>query len=307
MSDDSRISAYLFAVEIDGIETARFQKCEGLEAETEVFEYEEGGGGVLHFKGRSHYPNIVLERGINENDVLFKWYKQCTEGKIERKTGSVVLYDLAENEIRRWDFYNALPCRWIGPRLDAHDPRTFAVERIEIAHEGFFAEPEQSVQPVKNKKDDDVLSNEQIDVRNCPIEGHDGHWTGLRGVSTWIPDDDFIPEKLNPNKLTWKDLKEKYKFAGIPFRKGEPDFSKIEKGNVQIEGYGVSRPKNFAKADVELAKKRRCSPSEVRIWRENHSYTWHESRDCKTMSKIPNEVHLNVSHRGGISNKRNGV
>lgn len=152
MSDYSRISAYLFAVEIDGIETARFQKCEGLEAETEVFEYEEGGGGVLHFKGRSHYPNIVLERGINENDVLFKWYKQCTEGKIERKTGSVVLYDLAENEIRRWDFYNALPCRWIGPRLDAHDPRTFAVERIEIAHEGFFAEPLKSEPYEREKK-----------------------------------------------------------------------------------------------------------------------------------------------------------
>ena len=34
MSDDSKLRAYLFTVEIDGIETARFQKCEGLEAET---------------------------------------------------------------------------------------------------------------------------------------------------------------------------------------------------------------------------------------------------------------------------------
>ena len=39
MSDDSKLSSYLFYVEIDGIETARFQKCEGLEAETESFEY----------------------------------------------------------------------------------------------------------------------------------------------------------------------------------------------------------------------------------------------------------------------------
>lgn len=46
MSDDSKLSSYLFYVEIDGIETARFQKCEGLEAETESFEYEEGGGEV---------------------------------------------------------------------------------------------------------------------------------------------------------------------------------------------------------------------------------------------------------------------
>ena len=29
MSDDSKLRAYLFTVEIDGIETARFQKCEG--------------------------------------------------------------------------------------------------------------------------------------------------------------------------------------------------------------------------------------------------------------------------------------
>ena len=36
MSDESKLSSYLFFVEIDGIETARFQKCEGLEAETEL-------------------------------------------------------------------------------------------------------------------------------------------------------------------------------------------------------------------------------------------------------------------------------
>ena len=154
---------------------------------------------------------------------------------------------------------------------------------------------------------DEKISNEQIDVRNCPIEGNDGHWSGVRGNSKWIPDDDFIPRKVNPNNLSWKDSKKKYKIDGIPFKNGEPDFSEIEKGHVQIEAYGVSRSKNFAKADVELAKKRGCSPSEVRIWRKNNSYTWHESKDCKTMCKIPNEIHLNVSHRGGISNKRNGA
>ena len=55
MADDNNISSYLFFVEIDGIETARFQKCEGLEAETSVFEYEEGGGEVHH-----HQSHCVL-------------------------------------------------------------------------------------------------------------------------------------------------------------------------------------------------------------------------------------------------------
>ena len=68
MSDESKLSSYLFFVEIDGIETARFQKCEGLEAETESFEYEEGGGEVHHFQGRTRYPNLVLEKGINDNN-----------------------------------------------------------------------------------------------------------------------------------------------------------------------------------------------------------------------------------------------
>ena len=68
MSDDSKLNSYLFTVEIDNIETARFQKCEGLEAETQVIEIEEGGDGVHHFKGRTRYPNLVLEKGISDNN-----------------------------------------------------------------------------------------------------------------------------------------------------------------------------------------------------------------------------------------------
>lgn len=138
MADDNSISSYLFFVEIDGIETARFQKCEGLEAETSVFEYEEGGGEVHHFKGRTRFPNIILEKGITNNDFLFNWFKEnCLENrKLERKNGSVVLKDLQDNEVKRWNFFRAFPCRWIGPKLDYKDPSTFAVERIEIVHEG---------------------------------------------------------------------------------------------------------------------------------------------------------------------------
>ena len=147
----------------------------------------------------------------------------------------------------------------------------------------------------------------QGDMRNCPIDGNNGHWDGERGNSTWIPDDNYVPEKSNPDGLTWREIKDKYGIEGIPFKDGEPDFSETTKGKVEIEGYSDSRPKNFAKADVEMANKRGCSPSEVREWREKNGYTWHESRDCKTMSKMPNDVHLNVPHRGGISTIKQGV
>ena len=48
----------------------------------------------------------------------------------------MVLYDLEYNEIQRWNFFRAFPCRWVGPKLDCKMRDTLAVERIEIAHEG---------------------------------------------------------------------------------------------------------------------------------------------------------------------------
>ena len=140
MSDDSKLRAYLFTVEIDGIETARFQKCEGLEAETYVYEVEEGGLNhtTRKFRGRTLFPNLILEKGITENDSLFNWFKEtCLENKkLERKNGSVVLKDTEGNEVKRWNFFRAFPCRWIGPKLVTNLGSDFAVERIEIAHEG---------------------------------------------------------------------------------------------------------------------------------------------------------------------------
>ena len=137
MSDNSNLQSYLFTVELDGIETARFQKCEGLEAETQVLEIEEGGGGVHHFTGRTRYPNLILEKGISDNNELFSWYKNyLVAEKVERKSGAIVLKDSEGNEVKRWNFFRAMPCRWIGPKLDCSCSSTFALERIEIAHEG---------------------------------------------------------------------------------------------------------------------------------------------------------------------------
>ena len=144
MADDTRVSSYLFAVEIDGIETARFQKCEGLEAETYVYEIEEGGlNTATHkFYGRTRYPNLVLEKGITGNEALFNWYKETVleDKAVERKNGSVILKDAQNNEVKRWNFFRAFPCRWIGPRLEANAGAEFALECIEITHEGIVVD-----------------------------------------------------------------------------------------------------------------------------------------------------------------------
>jgi phage tail-like protein len=144
MSDEYDLSSYLFLVEIDGVETARFQKCEGLEAETYVYEIEEGGYNTSTHKffGRTRYPNLILEKGISNNNVLFDWYKGTVleDRKIERKDGSIILKNAANKEIKRWNFFRAFPCRWIGPRLETNLGSEYALERIEITHEGLVVD-----------------------------------------------------------------------------------------------------------------------------------------------------------------------
>lgn len=142
MADDKKISSYLFSVEVDGIETARFQKCEGLEAEAYVYEIEEGGYNTSthKFYGRTRYPNLILEKGISDNNSLYNWFKETVleNRKIERKNGSIILKDMENREIKRWNFFRAFPCRWIGPRLESNLASEYALERIEIAHEGII-------------------------------------------------------------------------------------------------------------------------------------------------------------------------
>lgn len=152
---------------------------------------------------------------------------------------------------------------------------------------------------------DKPLSKISEFTKNCPIK--DGEWEGERGDSKWIPDPDYVPQKSNPEGESWKQILEKYGIDGIVFKDGEPDFSEISKGNVEIEGFSTNRDDNFDKADIEMAKKRGCTPEEVADWRKANNYTWHECKDMKTMQKVPSEVHNNIAHRGGVSEAKKVV
>jgi phage tail-like protein len=146
MADEERLSSYIFTVEIDGIETARFQKCEGLEIETYVFEVEEGGynTSTRKFRGRTRFPNLILEKGISKNNSLYRWYKETMleDREVERKNGSIIIKNMENKEVKRWNFFRAFPCRWVGPRLETNLGSEYALERLEIAHEGIALDGE---------------------------------------------------------------------------------------------------------------------------------------------------------------------
>lgn len=117
-----------------------FSEVSGLTAEIEMHEYREGGlNEYMHKRaGPTKYPgNLILKRGISETAGLWSWYADVMQGKIKRKTVSVVLLDSACQERRRWNFQHAYPVKWEGPGLRAATAE-IAVETVELAHNGLL-------------------------------------------------------------------------------------------------------------------------------------------------------------------------
>jgi phage tail-like protein len=117
---------------------AGFSEVTGLQVETEVQDYREGGlNDFMHkLAGPTRYPsNLVLKHGITAKRELWKWHQDVAHGKVERKNGSIVLLDAAGEEMWRWNFEGAYPVRWNGPDLRANTAEV-AVETLEMVHRG---------------------------------------------------------------------------------------------------------------------------------------------------------------------------
>ena len=133
---------YNFLVEISGITRASFQECSGFDATIDVIEHREGGDNTTPRKlpGQTKYSNIVLKWGLTDDMDLYKWHRQAVQGNVQRKTGSIILYDSSNNvEVARWNFFSAWPVKYDGPDLNA-EGTDVSIETLEIAHEGLERE-----------------------------------------------------------------------------------------------------------------------------------------------------------------------
>lgn len=129
--------SYRFTVEIDGITRASFQEVTGFDSSVEIKEYREGGDNITTRKlpMQVKYSNIQLKWGMTDDTELYDWHMSVVKGDIERKNGSIVLFNRKGEEVARWNFVRAWPTKWDGPDLKA-DGNELAVELVELAHEG---------------------------------------------------------------------------------------------------------------------------------------------------------------------------
>ena len=138
MARDDPYKSYNFIVEVDGITVAAFRQVGGLASETEVIEYRVGSdktNTARKLPGLTKYTNIVLKRGITQDNQLWLWRKAIEQGTPDRRSGAIVLLDDERNPVRRWRFSEGWITKFDGPDLNAK-ANDVAIETIEIAHEG---------------------------------------------------------------------------------------------------------------------------------------------------------------------------
>lgn len=151
-----------------------------------------------------------------------------------------------------------------------------------------------------------------------PIDGPRGQWEGERGESKYVPSDETEAGKAAKEKLA------EYDMDGIEYTNAEPDFSECAEATVEIDNMTEHRENypdsegniqlgNFSQADAKCAEQWNATkrdgrtdwkPEDVRDWRRENNYSWHERCDTRTMDLVPYDIHSYFGHSGGCAECR---
>lgn len=178
---------------------------------------------------------------------------------------------------------------------------------------GFFRENNEIVQENKQalleieNGDNELYSTHVERINQTPKEDTDrGKWDGVRGDSNFKPSD---TETLN--------ILDKYEVNNISYKDGIPDFSVCSESTVKIDNMTEMRSENFKQCDDKCAREWNASgrdgrtdwsAAEVKAWRRENDYSWHERNDMKNCDLVPTKVNDYFGHLGGVAEckKRNG-
>jgi phage tail-like protein len=143
---DDPYAAYNFQVIVtnvsdDGVAVSgSFSEVSGLEVSQDPILYRNGSEDITQRKvpGLKKFTDITLKRGITGHVGFWNWVVEALNGKVRRTAGSILLLDENRNEVMRWNFNRAWPCKYTGPTLNggnneiAIETLVICCERIEI-------------------------------------------------------------------------------------------------------------------------------------------------------------------------------
>ena len=134
--------------------------------------------------------------------------------------------------------------------------------------------------------------------KNNPLRGY---WTGERGNSKFIPtnNQDEIIKILN-----------EYNQCGIEYKEGIINLNPCSIARASLDKMYIIRYKNFKNCDkicadlwnsTNFSDKHDWTDKEVKDYRKQHSYSWHECNDCIHCELVPTKINAFFSHFGGIA------
>jgi phage tail-like protein len=127
--------ANYFSVEIDGVIVAGVHSVEGFETETDVVEFKDGEDRTIHTRPGNHKPGkITITKDWSNTSEFYKWRKAVLDGKVERKSISIIFQNDAQEEAGRINLFQCWPTKWKGPALNAKNSG-HATEILEISWE----------------------------------------------------------------------------------------------------------------------------------------------------------------------------
>lgn len=128
---------FRFRVEVEGIQQAGFSEASGFDASVDVVEYREGNMPITPLKlpGLAKYGNISLKWGVTDSVDMYKWIEECIDGKVTRKTLTIIAIDEEGNDKATWQVSEAWPTKYTAPDFNATASEV-SIEVLELAHEG---------------------------------------------------------------------------------------------------------------------------------------------------------------------------
>ena len=77
---------------------------------------------------------IFASRDFSSTSEWFKWRKAVLDGKVDRKSISIIFHNDAGVEAARLNFFNCWPSKWTGPSLNSKSSG-HATEKLQISWE----------------------------------------------------------------------------------------------------------------------------------------------------------------------------
>ncbi len=133
------LGSFHFLLEVEGVNhgerkvVAGFNSVAGGGVKVEKRDTTHGNDQFkTHAPGAIEFENITLSRGLTQNRDLLEWMNNILDGKMDRRSGSIILLNQDGTEVRRFEFFDAYPCSWAGPELNS-EQSAVSIEKFELA------------------------------------------------------------------------------------------------------------------------------------------------------------------------------